>query len=47
MRVVDIELNGAKEVLNSRRRSIAAIDKILVTSSYNNLHKGEEKERRE
>ena len=39
VRVVDIELDGAKEVLYSRRRCIAAIDQILVTSSNYNLER--------
>ena len=37
VRIVDIELNRTKEVLDSRRRGIATVDQILVTSSNYNL----------
>ncbi len=46
VRVVDIQLNRAKEVLDSRGRGITAIDQILVASTNHNLQvKGNDKTR--
>jgi hypothetical protein len=42
VRIVDIQLNRAKEVLDSRGRGITAIDQILVASTNHNLKGNDE-----
>ena len=37
VRVVHIQLNRSEQVLHSRGHSIAAIDQVLVATSYHNL----------
>mgnify|MGYP006890309527 FL=1 len=39
MRVVDIKLHWAEEILNSCIVSIAAVDQVLISASNHNLHK--------
>ena len=39
VRVVDIELNRAKEVLHSRGCGITTIDQVLITSTNHNLNR--------
>ena len=40
VRVIDVKLDRAKEVLHSRRRGIAAVDQILISTSNHNLEGG-------